>query len=522
MIIDFEVHGVLSFGHTIWNKKSDYAKKFYSSDEIRGGGNSAFFIEINRDLTGYKTFYTYIINNVYASSNRSGSYFGITISTDALYTDIRLVYAALDSIFNKMVLGKILTKLSTGGFKYICDRDFSEAESDLQKMEQTFLRVIEVASTPSDILNIPATFNKANKRLTIDAANLSNGLINEQLLKGLTIVAIPNLDAARIQDLEKKLTLAESQLSNSSQQLAAANNKCTAMERLCNELKQKVTILDAKARNVPPVQTSIKDLEKLVEDAKTIIYDFNKFVNSKIPKKSGTHTSHNAPQPSENPEDQTNQKTTSFFRKFFPILVLVLLSATCFSSVYSAIANTNDIPTEITPTDTTQSSNNEVATTQTDLLQLTLDPKWKIDIPELKNKTIKPNSNFTFDLVEATYDGSTSSTRKTHKDPASIKWIIIENNIVKHNTNNNNFKAPENGYLNIIAILGNKIIAMRAIGIGYYSNLSITEGFEPYPYYIAEYNDPINEPYDYLDMDNYVYSSEEDDEYESCEEDDEE
>ena len=415
-----------------------------------------------------------------------------------------------------MVLGKILTKLSTGGFKYICDRDFSEAESDLQKMEQTFHRVIEVASTSSDILNIPATFNKANKRLTIDAANLSNGLINEQLLKGLTIVAIPNLDAARIQDLEKKLTLAESQLSNSSQQLAAANNKCTAMERLCNELKQKVTILDAKARNVPPVQTSIKDLEKLVEDAKTIIYDFNKFVNSKIPKKSGTHTSHNAPQPSENPEDQTNQKTTSFSRKFFPILVLVLLSATCFSSVYSAIANTNDIPTEITPTDTTQSSNNEVATTQTDLLQLTLDPKWRIDIPEIKNKTIKPNSNFTFDLVEAT-----SRTRKTHKDSASIKWIIIQNNTVEQ-ISSKSFKAPENGYLNIIAILGNKIIAMRAIGIGNNNILSITEGFEPYPYYIAEYNDPINDPYDYLDMDNYVYSSEEDDEYESYEEDDEE
>ena len=162
-----------------------------------------------------------------------------------------------------------------------------------------------------------------------------------------------------------------------------------------------------------------------------------------------------------------------------------------------------------------------MATTQTDLLQLTLDPKWKIDIPGLNDKTIKPNSNFTFDLVEATYDGRTSP-RKTHNDSASIKWIIIENNIVKHNTTNNSFKAPKNGYLNIIAILGNKIIAMRAIGIGYNSNLSITEGFEPYPYYIAEYNDPINEPYDYLDLDNYVYSSEEDDEYESYEEDDEE
>lgn len=441
MKIDFEVHGVLSHGHRIWHEKSEYSKRFYTNLESRGNSNSSFFIEINNINSTLKTFYTYIVNNINASSGRAGSYFGITITTDIIHTDIKLIYAILDSLFNKLVVNKILEPLENNKFKYICNDDFSEVESTLLQMEEIFNKAIRTTSANSDIKNIPPTYKKIPQQRIIDTASLSNNTITD-IINGITIIAIPNISASRISELEKKITTANSQLSDFSQKLTSSENKCKSLE-------QQVVSLTAKVKNTPPAQTSISQLEKLVDDTKKIIYEFNQFVSSNTPHKK--QPPREGPQgPIQGSGQRGRRQSQSILPNFIPkgigcVFAIIMLITCVFSgmSAYNAIADSKSTQ-PIVEKDSIVPKKESI---------LAINPTLKIDIP---NESLDKGKLIKGSLSKVTLEGSTS------KD--SLDWAIISSE-EKTISRSNTLIAPAKGCVTILCIKNNKIIQLRSISV---------------------------------------------------------
>lgn len=114
-ITSFYVHGVPN-GQEIWGDEQDrdYLKSFYTTYKEQ----TQFVVEIIPAKN--RSFYSYIKGKcVSDSANREGSYFGMTVSFNGVYcTDTESLYRLFEQIFDKLIVGTILTK-QNNSFRYI-------------------------------------------------------------------------------------------------------------------------------------------------------------------------------------------------------------------------------------------------------------------------------------------------------------------------------------------------------------------------------------------------------------------
>lgn len=158
MNANFYIHGVLT-GQEIWGSeqdrdiiKSSYSISNDSKEQVR------FVVEVIP--TKRKTFCTYLrINNVFGAQNRSGSYFGMTVSFEGVYsTDNESLFRLFDTVFKKRIIGTILQN-QNGNFRFAV-ASFEEKNKELENIKVEFLKQLD--SFSEDLDNIDNSFSSTS------------------------------------------------------------------------------------------------------------------------------------------------------------------------------------------------------------------------------------------------------------------------------------------------------------------------------------------------------------------------
>lgn len=150
--INLIIHGV-PMGQKIWGSKNEDVK--YISSFYGPNWDLPEVMKIEPMTSGGITycFYTFLKGqNVYDNQGRAGSYFAITLKTNAYYADIRNIYCVLKAAYEKMCVGLCISE-THGASKFLLT-DFQNIGIQLKDIEEHILNYISVFSVNDDIIDI--------------------------------------------------------------------------------------------------------------------------------------------------------------------------------------------------------------------------------------------------------------------------------------------------------------------------------------------------------------------------------
>lgn len=138
MDLEIFIHGVPD-GQKIYGKKDDlpYLQSFYGRSDNE---ETKFLIEF-RNLNGRNyCYYSYLKSrNIIAFNGRPGSYFGVSIRIDTYCTDFVNMYRLMDVVYNKYVLGSVLS-LNGENLKYSVPDFRDNICSSIKQAIETLIR----------------------------------------------------------------------------------------------------------------------------------------------------------------------------------------------------------------------------------------------------------------------------------------------------------------------------------------------------------------------------------------------
>ena len=168
MNVEFQIHGVLSFGQKTWKQEDkDYYAQFYSDQ----AEDVLMTVEIVNRPHGVSAYYNYLRNNNILSA-RVGSYFGMTMRIDGAFCrDVKSIYMILDNLFNKMIVGSLLVPK---GDKYEYAIDSFAAQNDiLLQVERQFSNMLNAFCSPQDFFEISSVYTSQGKKLSVNASEIT-------------------------------------------------------------------------------------------------------------------------------------------------------------------------------------------------------------------------------------------------------------------------------------------------------------------------------------------------------------
>lgn len=178
MNVEFQIHGVSS-GQAMWKlEDQDYYKQFYSGESE----NVLLKVEIVRRPHGISTYYTYLRNNNILSPTRTGSYFGMTVRIDGSFCiDVKSIYLILDTLFNKMIVGRILKSVGDN-FEYVVDT-FSTQNDYFIQIEKQFSNMLSAFCSQKDFIDISSVNLSLGNKYCVNAFEISIPMAMEILIK---------------------------------------------------------------------------------------------------------------------------------------------------------------------------------------------------------------------------------------------------------------------------------------------------------------------------------------------------
>ncbi|MBR5688011.1 MAG: hypothetical protein IKX36_08645 [Prevotella sp.] len=182
MNIEFLIHGTLSDGQSFWKETdSDYCSLFYVSNRQE---NVVMDIEVLKRGGGVCTYYNYLRYNNISASHRAGSYFGMTVRVDgSICTDVKSMYAILDTLFYKMVVGSLLEP-DGNGFVYTFD-SFSTKKNVLLNIQNQFIKMFEATFiSNNDFKDIPNSYKKGDSVRRVNINDINKSIVSETLSQG--------------------------------------------------------------------------------------------------------------------------------------------------------------------------------------------------------------------------------------------------------------------------------------------------------------------------------------------------
>ena len=218
MNVEFQIHGVLATGQSVWKQDDmDYYKTFYA----QRAENTLMTVEALRRPHGLCTYYSYLRSNNVVSA-REGSYFGMTVRIDGAFcTDVRGMYDILDNLFEKMVVGKILLPIEGGRLKFAVDR-FEDLSDYLTQLEQNFFGMYNAFFAISDFISL--TSASLSNRYKVNPIDITLTLVRQLFNQHLKIGVSPEIVPLSAQESIRK---AHADIERERQQLLSGVNERT-------------------------------------------------------------------------------------------------------------------------------------------------------------------------------------------------------------------------------------------------------------------------------------------------------
>ena len=231
MKVEIFLHGV-PIGQDYFGIQDEveYTSSFYcKSDE-----SIKLEVEVRRNQDKVYTYYTYLrYNNILGSSNRSGSYFGLTLRLDAYYTDIVLIYNILDVTFNKYVVGTILEPIGKN-YKYI-NPDFVSKKVEIGLLQQGVISLMKDSFISKDLIALDDSFVKpVSVYERYNLADVNKELLLVSIKKYSRVVLSPEYKTLEVVALTKQI----GEIKDSKNVIDAYKQKIVELELTNKKLKE--------------------------------------------------------------------------------------------------------------------------------------------------------------------------------------------------------------------------------------------------------------------------------------------
>jgi len=132
------LHGVPD-GQKVWSsdplKQKGYIDAFYQPEP--GAPETLFQVEVRVEGNTRVCYYHYLkYRDIQAKDGRGGSYFGFTLSTDALCADLPLLFHHMDEVFHTAILNTVLAA-TLNGYQHLVS-DYAERNNELDTLVEEF------------------------------------------------------------------------------------------------------------------------------------------------------------------------------------------------------------------------------------------------------------------------------------------------------------------------------------------------------------------------------------------------
>ncbi len=327
MRVEFFIHGVLSTGQNCsMPEEYDYAKLFYRSQ----AENEVMIVEVMKRPEGLCTYYNYLrYNNIHAE--RSGSYLGVTVRMDGFYcTDLKGMYFILSSLFENMIVGKLMDKTESG-YKYrVMTLKEGEGKRCVDQAEKQFFQMIQ-AFVPQDNYKPLTSAASVGTGMVykVHPTDLSSKVGLEAMAKMVRVYVSPTYPLAQMREINEVLA---------KQQAIAKQQMKEAEEQAAQRVEQINQTLRATQRQM---ETSRKEIETLNEQKRQLERELKRV---RMESKMGEVIVN-----TKKSVDYVGSRLRAIVRDLLTVLIFIGVTALCinqfcFSSAESALAQTSKVP----------------------------------------------------------------------------------------------------------------------------------------------------------------------------------
>ena len=200
------LHGVPD-GQKVWSsdplKQKGYIDAFYHLEA--SAPKTLFQVEARVEGNERVCYYHYLkYRDIQAKDGRGGSYFGFTLSTDALCADLPLLFHHMDEVFHTAILNTVLAA-TPNGYQHLV-ADYAERNNELDTLVEEFSMWLSKARIKELFGPLPQFPGEKQKYGIVNLEDFSaTQAVSDVLSKGFILCLSP--DTPRLAYLAEKKQL---------------------------------------------------------------------------------------------------------------------------------------------------------------------------------------------------------------------------------------------------------------------------------------------------------------------------
>ena len=267
------LHGVPD-GQKVWSsdplKQKGYIDAFYQPEP--GAPETLFQVEVRVEGNTRVCYYHYLkYRDIQAKDGRGGSYFGFTLSTDALCADLPLLFHHMDEVFHTAILNTVLAA-TPNGYQHLV-ADYAERNNELDTLVEEFSMWLSKARIKELFGPLPQFPGEKQKSVVLNLEDFSaDQTVLNVLRKGYILCLSPDVprsayiaEKKQLQDLlnqkdAQQEVLLKQEQEKSRQEVATLRDKNNELSHEVARLRDNEKLLLQKVKAKEEILRLLKDL----------------------------------------------------------------------------------------------------------------------------------------------------------------------------------------------------------------------------------------------------------------------
>lgn len=273
------LHGVPD-GQKVWSsdplKQKGYIDAFYQPEP--GAPETLFQVEARVEGNERVCYYHYLkYRDIQAKDGRGGSYFGFTLSTDALCADLPLLFHHMDEVFHTAILNTVLAA-TPNGYKHLV-ADYAERNNELDTLVEEFSMWLIKARIKELFGPLPQFPGAKQKSVVLNLEDFSaDQAVSDVLSKGFILCLSP--DTPRLAYLAEKKQLLDLLEQKDAQREALLKQEQEKSRQEVTTLRDKNNELSHEVARLRDNEKQLSQKVKAKEEILRLLKDFRRDVSN--------------------------------------------------------------------------------------------------------------------------------------------------------------------------------------------------------------------------------------------------
>jgi hypothetical protein len=218
-------------------------------------------------------------NNIVACDGRAGSYFGMTLRIDEYCTDVVGIYRLMDIVYNKYVIGSLLSTESSK--KKFLVSDFQAKETEIKGMLEAIMSLIRLSIIPSDFVSNLQQFQvlKVNSAPEVNLQDCTKENIWDIIKKCAKVAISPYYQTLKDKNIQKRIEeqmeeftrVKEREIADVKSALEATNKQISALNQQIQQLSSEKEGLKSNVDTLKLEKQKLENNIRLNENKNTVV-----------------------------------------------------------------------------------------------------------------------------------------------------------------------------------------------------------------------------------------------------------